>query len=43
MRKKILNMDEFTESLFSFKQYSKDSFVNKNKNRERMIKSLKTS
>ena len=27
-------MDEFTESLFSFKQYSKDSFVNKNKNRE---------
>lgn len=34
-------MYEFTESLFSFKQYSKDSLGNKNKNRERMIKSLK--
>lgn len=41
MRKKTLNMDEFTESLFSFNQYSKNSFGDKNRNREKMIKSLK--
>lgn len=41
MQKKTLNMDEFTESLFSFNQYSKNSFGDKNRNREKMIKSLK--
>lgn len=41
MQKKILNMDEFTESLFSFDQYSKNLLDDKNKNHAKMIKSLK--